>query len=61
LENVMLSHMDQVMRDGGGVVQDDIGLCFSRVRWSYTKQNISGGNGGSTAGGWDLAGRKTCA
>src|SRR4051812_22898439 len=38
LENVMLSHMDQVMRDGGGVVQDEIGLCFSKVKWSYTKQ-----------------------
>lgn len=61
LENVMLSHMDQVMRDGGGVVQDEIGLCFSKVKWSYTKQGISGGSAGSTAGGWDLAGRKSCA
>jgi type VI secretion system secreted protein Hcp len=61
LENAMLSHMDQVMRDGGGVVQDEIGLCFSKVKWSYTKQNISGGSAGSTASGWDLAGRKSCA
>jgi type VI secretion system secreted protein Hcp len=61
LENVMLSHMDQVMHDGGGVVQDEIGLCFSKVKWSYTQQKIGGGSGGSTAGGWDLACRKTCA
>jgi type VI secretion system secreted protein Hcp len=60
LENVMLSHMDQVMHDGGGVVQDEIGLCFSKVKWSYTKQSITGGSAGSTAGGWDLAGRKSC-
>ena len=42
LENVMLSHMDQVMHDGGGIVRDEIGLCFSKVKWSYTKQGIGG-------------------
>jgi type VI secretion system secreted protein Hcp len=57
LENVMLSHMDQVMR-GGGVLQDELGLCFSKVKWSYTQQKIGGGCGGSTAGGWDLAAKK---
>jgi type VI secretion system secreted protein Hcp len=61
LENVMLSHMDQVMRDGGGIVQDEIGLCFSKVKWSYTQQKIGGGSSGSTAGGWDLAAKKCCA
>lgn len=60
LENVMLSHMDQVM-SGGGVLLDEIGLCFSKVKWSYTQQKIAGGAGGSTSGGWDLAAKKTCA
>jgi type VI secretion system secreted protein Hcp len=32
LENVMLSDMDQVMHEGGGIVQDAIGLCFSKVK-----------------------------
>src|SRR5438309_1251165 len=35
LENVMLSDMDQVMHEGGGIVQDAIGLCFSKVKWTY--------------------------
>jgi type VI secretion system secreted protein Hcp len=61
LENVMLSHMDQVMCDGGGMLQDEIGLCFSKVTWKYTQQKIGGGGGGSTAGGWDLAAKKCCA
>lgn len=61
LENVMLSHMDQVLHDGGGVVLDEIGLCFSKVKWSYTQQKIGGGSGGSTAGGWDLNAKKCCA
>jgi type VI secretion system secreted protein Hcp len=57
LENVMLSHMDQVMRDGG-MLHDEIGLRFSKVKWSYTQQRIGGGSCGSTAGGWDLASNK---
>ena len=57
LENIMLAHMDQSMGDGG--LHDEIGLCFSKVKWTYTQQKIGGGAGGSTAGGWDLAAKKT--
>jgi type VI secretion system secreted protein Hcp len=57
LDNVMLAHMDQLMHDGG-VLHDEIGLCFSRVKWTYTQQKIGGGAGGSSAGGWDLAAKK---
>jgi type VI secretion system secreted protein Hcp len=60
LENVMLSHMDQMM-NGGGLLHDEIGLCFSKVKWSYTQQKIAGGASGTTTGGWDLAAKKTCA
>lgn len=60
LDNILLSHMDQVMRDGG-LLQDEIGLCYSKVKWTYTQQKIGGGIGGSTAGGWDLAAKKCCA
>ena len=59
LENVLVSHMDQVM-NGGGLLQDEIGLCFSKVKWSYTQQKIGGG-GGSTTGGWDLSAKKPVA
>jgi hypothetical protein len=37
---------------------DEIGLCFSKVKWSYTQQKIGGGSSGSTTGGWDLAAKK---
>lgn len=60
LENVMISHMDQSM-SGGGLLQDEIGLCFSKIKWTYTHQRIAGGGSGSTSGGWDLAAKKCCA
>ena len=60
LVNVLVSHMDQVMGDGG-LLRDEIGPCFSKVNWSYTQQKIGGGICGSTAGGWDLASNKRCA
>jgi type VI secretion system secreted protein Hcp len=60
LENVMLSHIDQVMGDGG-LLRDEIGLCFSKIKWTYTQQKIGGGSSGSTVGGWDLAAKKCCA
>lgn len=57
LENVLVTNMDQVMRDGD-LVHDEIGLRFSKVKWTYTQQQIGGGAGGSTAGGWDLCAKK---
>lgn len=54
LENVMIASMDQLVSDGG-LLHDDIGLRFSKVKWKYTQQKIGGGASGSTAGGWDLA------
>jgi len=57
LENVLLSHIDQVM-SGGGLLHDEIGLCFSKIKWKYTQQKIGGGSGGNTSGGWDLAANK---
>lgn len=57
LENVMIANMDQQVIDGG-LVRDDIGLRFAKVKWKYTQQRIGGGMGGNTAGGWDLCGNK---
>lgn len=39
LENVMLSHMDQMM-NGGGLLHDEIGLCFSKVKWLYSRRSL---------------------
>lgn len=54
LENVMISNMDQLVNDGG-LLHDEIGLRFSKVKWKYTQQKINGGSGGNTAGRWDLS------
>jgi type VI secretion system secreted protein Hcp len=53
LENVLVASVVQGV--GGGLMQESIGLKFSRVKWRYTMQKVSGGSGGNTAGGWDLA------
>lgn len=60
IENVLIANMDQLVMDAG-IVQDSIGLTFSKIKWKYTQQKISGGTGGSTAAGWDLACNKKCA
>jgi type VI secretion system secreted protein Hcp len=39
----------------GDILTEEVGLKFSRVRWKYTQQKITGGAGGNTSGGWDLA------
>ncbi len=54
LENVLISHMDQVVHEGSGI-HDSIGLRFSKVKWKYTQQKIAGGCSGNTTGGWCLA------
>lgn len=54
LENVLVADMQQLI-SGGSILHDSIGLRFSRVKWKYTQQKITGGSGGNTAGGWDLS------
>ena len=59
LENVLIGAVvPNVM--GGNVLSEHISLKYSKVRWKYTQQKISGGAGGSTAGGWDLAASRIC-
>jgi type VI secretion system secreted protein Hcp len=57
LENVMIASVDQTAHEGT-VLHDSIGLRFSKVKWKYTQQKVSGGAGGNTVGGWDLAANK---
>jgi type VI secretion system secreted protein Hcp len=54
LDNVIIGSVDQVMHEGTGL-HDSFTLKFSKVRWKYMQQKISGGAGGNTAGGWDLS------
>ena len=54
LHNVLIGSMDQVVHEGSGL-HDSFTLKFSKVKWMYTQQKISGGSGGNTAGGWDLS------
>ncbi|MES2741151.1 MAG: type VI secretion system tube protein Hcp [Pseudomonadota bacterium] len=57
LENILIASMDQAVHQGQ-ILQDAIGLRFSKVKWKYTQQKIAGGISGSTVGGWDLASNK---
>lgn len=54
MENVIIASVDQAIAEGN-ILRDSVGLAFSKVKWKYTYQKISGGIGGNTTGGWDLA------
>lgn len=57
LENVLIGSVKPGLQPGGGM-QEYLHLKFAKVTWKYTQQKISGGNGGSTMGGWDLSTNK---
>lgn len=59
LENVVIGAVVPAIF-GGSILSEYVSLKFSRVRWRYTQQKISGGAGGNTAGGWDLALNRMC-
>lgn len=54
VENVLISAVSPVVEEGD-ILTEEVGFKFSKVRWRYTQQKISGGAGGNTSGGWDLA------
>lgn len=60
LENVLIGNMDQIVGEGN-ILHDAIGLKFSKIKWTYTQQKISGGAGGNTSGSWDLSANKVAA
>lgn len=60
LENVLIGMVKPSMRPGA-IMQENICLKFSKVKWKYSQQKIAGGIGGNTAGGWDLAANKVIA
>jgi type VI secretion system secreted protein Hcp len=57
LENVMISNVTP-NSGNGGIITEKVHLASSKFKCTYTQQKISGGGGGSTAGGWDSATNK---
>jgi type VI secretion system secreted protein Hcp len=57
LENVLIGNVNPEVAEGG-IMHETVGLKFSKAKWKYTQQKITGGAGGNTAGGWDLAANK---
>ncbi len=57
LENVLIGKVEPSVKEGS-IIQEEVGLKFSKIKWKYTQQKIGGGSGGNTSGGWDLAANK---
>ena len=57
LENVLIGSIKPKVEEGS-IIQEHVGLKFSKIKWKYTQQKVTGGAGGNTSGGWDLATNK---
>jgi type VI secretion system secreted protein Hcp len=57
LENVLIGSVKPEVKEGS-IIQEVVGLKFSKIKWKYTQQKVTGGAGGNTSGGWDLATNK---
>jgi type VI secretion system secreted protein Hcp len=57
LENVLIGEVHPMVTEGD-FMHENVGLKFSKVKYMYTQQKVSGGAGGNTSGGWDLATNK---
>ncbi len=57
LENVLIGAIMPAVQEGS-IIQEKVGLKFSKIKWKYTQQKVTGGAGGNTSGGWDLATNK---
>jgi type VI secretion system secreted protein Hcp len=60
LENILIGGVAPSV-GAGSVMSESVALKFSKVKWKYSQQKVSGGAGGNTAGGWDLASNKMAA
>lgn len=57
LENLMISGITSDS-GSGGIMTEMVHIAYAKIKWTYVKQDIRGGVGGSTAGGWDAAANK---
>ena len=54
MENVLIAKVAPEVSEGS-IIKEKVGLKFSKIKYKYIQQKVSGGAGGNTAGGWDLA------
>lgn len=54
IENVLIGSVTPSVSEGD-ILSESVGIKFSKVKWKYTQQKITGGAGGNTSGGWDLS------
>ncbi|MYM82919.1 type VI secretion system tube protein Hcp [Duganella sp. FT50W] len=54
IENVLIGAVSPSVEEGD-ILTEDVAFKFSKIKWKYTQQKISGGSGGNTSGGWDLS------
>jgi type VI secretion system secreted protein Hcp len=57
LVNVLISGVAPTVTEGD-ILLEKVSLKYSQVKWKYIQQKVTGGTGGNTAGGWDLATNK---
>ncbi|MFC5458960.1 Hcp family type VI secretion system effector [Massilia niabensis] len=57
LENVLIGAVKPDVKEGS-IIEEEVKLKFSKIKWKYTQQKVTGGAGGNTSGGWDLATNK---
>lgn len=54
LENVLIGGVSPRVCEGD-ILGEHVALKYSKIKWHYTRHDISGGSAGNTAGGWDLS------
>ncbi|MFZ6747639.1 Hcp family type VI secretion system effector [Undibacterium sp. Ren11W] len=57
LKNVLIGGVSPSVV-AGNILNEEVRLKFSEVKWKYIQQKIDGGAGGNTAGGWSLSENK---
>lgn len=55
MENVLIGMVKPHLGGADSYLSETFNLKYSKIKWRYTRQKVSGGIGGNTAGGWDLA------
>lgn len=58
MENVLVGMVKPHLGGDTTYLSETVNLKYSKIKWRYTQQKISGGSGGSTVGGWDAAANK---
>lgn len=58
LENVLIGMVKPHLDGTSSYLAENVNLKFSKAKWRYVQQKVSGGAGGSIIGGWDAAANK---